>query len=87
MQDGMMMGGPMMLIGVLTMVLVLVAVIAGTVWLVRTLSREQPGPRRDAVDQLDLRYAGGAIDRDEYLQRRDDMRSASEPHRAFRGGG
>lgn len=87
MQDGMMMAGPMTVIGVLTMVSVLAALVAGTVWLIRTLSRDRPGPRRDAVDQLDLRYAGGEIDRDEYFQRRDDLRSGSERDPAFRGGG
>lgn len=70
----MMMGGPMMVMGLLLMVTILVAVMAGVVWLVRTLNQDG-GSRRGqgAVEQLDLRYSRGEIDRDEYLQRRNDL--------------
>lgn len=74
MPDGMMMGGPMMVMMFITLLLVLVALIAGVVWLVRTLAREGGGSRpRSAVEQLDVRYARGEIDRDDYIRRRDDL--------------
>lgn len=73
MQDGMMMGGPMMVM-FLIMLLVLVALIVGVVWLVRTLAKDGRGSHpRSAVERLDLRYARGEIDRDDYIRRRDDL--------------
>ncbi|MDP9021539.1 MAG: SHOCT domain-containing protein [Actinomycetota bacterium] len=54
-------------------VLVLAALIAGVVWLVRTLSDGGRSGASTALETLELRYARGEIDRDEYLQRRDDL--------------
>lgn len=74
MHDGMMMGGPLMLMMFILMLLVLVALTAGVVWLVRTLVRDGgSGHKNSAIDQLDLRYARGEIDRDDYFKRRDDL--------------
>lgn len=88
MHDGMMMGGPMMMVvGLLVMSVVAAALIAGVVGLVRTLTRGQPSPRPDVLGELQLRYARGEIDRDEFLQRRDDLeRTGDERYRGFRGG-
>ncbi len=74
MQDGMMMAGPMMMIMMLIITLVVLAALAaGIVWVVRTLRDDRSsGPSR-ALETLELRYARGEIDRDEYLQRRDDL--------------
>lgn len=85
---GMMMGGPMMVVSVLIMVVVVVAVIAGAVWLVRALPLQRAGPRREALDELELRYARGEIERDEYLQRRHDLgRPDPDPRPSPRGDG
>ena len=67
------MGVPMMIFGFVFMVLVLGAVTAGAVWLVQTLTHSRGRPRRTAMDELDERYARGEIDRDDYLQRREDL--------------
>lgn len=67
------MGAPMMIVGSIFMVFVLGAVIAGVVWLVHTLAQNRWPPRRSAMDELDLRYARGEIDRDAYLDRREDL--------------
>jgi uncharacterized membrane protein len=64
--------------------LVLVALIVAAVFVARmVLHRTTPAspvsPRLPAVDELDLRYARGDLDRADYLQRRADLldRSAS----------
>lgn len=76
MQDGMMMA-PMMILGFGLMVLVVAALIAGVVWLVRNLTGDHNTTGRPrAIEQLELRYANGEIDRDDYLQRRDDLERA-----------
>jgi len=72
MQDWMM-AAPIMIFGSIFMVLVLGAVIAGVVWLVHTLTQNRRPPPRTAMDELDLRYARGEIDRDAYLHRREDL--------------
>lgn len=73
MEDGM--TGPMTMVPMMIiMIVVLAALIAGTVWLVRTSSDDRRPERRSATDALELRYARGEIDRDEYLRRRDDLR-------------
>lgn len=57
--------------------LVTVALVVGIILLVRALS-DGPGQGRastDALRVLEERYARGEIDRDEFLQRRDDLRS------------
>ena len=72
MQDWMM-GTPMMMFGFLFMVFVLGAVTAGVVWLVQTLPQNRRRPPRTAMEELDLRYARGEIDRDDYVHRREDL--------------
>jgi len=62
--------------------LIVLAIIAGAVYLVRLfLSRPTPRwgtPKRNAaVDELDLRYARGEVDRTDYLQRRSDLLDGS----------
>jgi putative membrane protein len=59
-------------------VAILAAVIAGIVWLVRALAarddRQVPLPRRSSgLDILEERYARGEINRDEYLQKKNDI--------------
>jgi putative membrane protein len=79
-------GGPVM--GLL-MLLVLVAVIVAAVLLVRLLwnvghapghagPTQGPDRRDEARAILDARYARGEIDRDEYLQRKADLRDAAD---------
>jgi putative membrane protein len=73
-----MMGGGFMwfwIVMVVLMVVVLALLVAGAIWLARTLTRPSnppsgPGPARA---ELDLRYARGELDREEYLQRRADL--------------
>lgn len=84
MHDGMMMGGqqmpdmmtmaPTMILGLVFMIAVVAALITGIVWLVRNLAgdRDTTGRPR-AIEQLEGRYARGEIDRDEFLQRRNDL--------------
>ncbi len=76
MQHGMMMA-PMMILGFVFMIVVVAALITGIVWLVRNLTgnRGTTG-RTSAIEQVEVRYARGEIDRDEYLQRRDDLEHA-----------
>lgn len=73
MEDGMM--GPVMMVSMtIVMILVLTALIAGVVWLVRTLAdTRRPNDERRATEVLEMRYARGELDRDEYLQRREDL--------------
>lgn len=57
-------------------VVILIAVIVGVVWLVRSLA--VPGahhlPRRSGgLDVLEERYARGELNRDEYLQKKKDI--------------
>ncbi len=73
MRDGMMMAPMMMVLMLIITIVVVVALIAGVVWLVRTLSDNRRPDRRSAGEELQLRYARGEIDREEYLQRRDDL--------------
>lgn len=59
-------------------VIVLVAVVAAIVWLVRNLgasgSPHHLAPRRSAgLDVLEERYARGEVNRDEYLQKKKDI--------------
>lgn len=58
--------------------LMVAAVVVGVVVLIRYLWQggggQGPGPGRPAaLDQLDERYARGEIDRNEYLQRKQDI--------------
>jgi putative membrane protein len=56
-------------------VVILIAIIVGIVWLVRSIAA--PGgrlPRRSAgLDVIEERYARGEINRDEYLQKKKDI--------------
>jgi len=77
--------GPMMgswgPLGGILMFLVFVAVIAAAVLIVRFLwnigDGQGQGPagrgRQEALEMLDKRYARGEIDREEYLQRKEDL--------------
>jgi putative membrane protein len=60
-------------------VVILAAIIGGIVWLVRLLAvndERHALPRRSAsLDVLEERYVRGEINRDEYLQKKQDMRS------------
>ncbi len=71
--DGIGMGGMMVWMvvwGLLGLVL-LVAIIVGSVWAIRRRSGpEQQGRAESAQDQLKRRFAAGEIDEDEYLSRR-----------------
>ena len=59
--------------------LILIALIVGVVLVVRMYLRRpvpwgaHPPPRNPAMDELDLRYARGEVDRADYLQRRADL--------------
>jgi putative membrane protein len=75
MMDGRMMGDGFMWFWAIFWVVVLALLVAGAIWLARTLTRPPnppsgPGPARA---ELDLRYARGELDREEYLQRRADL--------------
>jgi len=64
--------------GILWLLLVAV-LIAGVVLLVRSRGEAPPsGGGRSAMDVLDERYARGEIDREEYLQRKDDLLTPRE---------
>ena len=77
MMDGMMGGGwVMMLLGFLLFLLVVGAVVAGVIYLVRALSKPSGSASAQSRDSgsaqriLDGRYARGEIDKDEYEERR-----------------
>jgi len=58
---------------------ILVAVVVGVVWLVRSMAAPgghhlmAPPPRSRGLDVLEERYARGEINRDEYLQKKNDI--------------
>jgi putative membrane protein len=64
------------------LVLIVVAVVVG---LAARRRRRTPGPSQqqqppsEAITELDLRYARGEIERDEYLQRRADLLGQPAP--------
>jgi putative membrane protein len=65
-------------IGMILWVVILIAVIAGAVWLIRSLTARdratQAPPHRSAgLSVLEERYARGDINRDEYLQKKQDL--------------
>jgi len=68
-----MMGGAMIAWSLITLAfLVLLAI--GIVWLVRALQRQQQPPgRRTALDELELRFARGEVDRDTFVTTRDEL--------------
>jgi putative membrane protein len=62
--------------GMIIWVIILIAIVAGVVWLVRggAASGMQPPARRSAgLEVLEERYARGEINRDEYLQKKRDL--------------
>jgi len=65
-------------IGMIIWVVILIAIVAGVVWLVRSAAapgpHHLPPPRRSSgLDVLEERYARGEINRDEYLQKKRDI--------------
>lgn len=77
MPDAMMPGPTMMVFMFVFMTLVLAALAAGVVLLVRNLSDARHPGGSSALEALELRYARGEIDRDEYLQRQNDLEGRS----------
>jgi putative membrane protein len=70
--------GWMMIFGGLFWLVLLALGVAGAVWFVRSTRRRGPDipmAERDypAVDILEQRYARGEINREEYLEKRNDM--------------
>lgn len=66
------------LIHMIIWVIILIAIVALVVWLLRSVAgpeaHHQPPPRRSAgLDVLEERYARGEINRDEYLQKKKDI--------------
>lgn len=75
-----MMGGYGYGFGLIHMVIwavVLIAIIVGVVWMVRSMTASHahyPSQRRSAgLDVLEERYARGEVNREEYLQRKKDI--------------
>lgn len=65
------------LIGMIIWIVILVLIVAGAVWLVRTMTEPGQPPtttrRSPGLDALEERYARGEINRDEYLEKKRDM--------------
>lgn len=72
MGDGMQMSGPMW-IGMILWGVFLLALIALAIAATVRLLRGNPPLRPSAKEELDLRYARGEVDREKYLQLRDDL--------------
>jgi putative membrane protein len=72
-------------LGALFQLVFLVIVVVGLIFLARLIVRGwQPGTqagshRSKALEELDLRYARGEIDRTEYFERRTDLVGGSPP--------
>ncbi len=66
----------MLIWAVLGIALIILAVV-GLVWLVRQVGRDGRGRRRladrTAIEELELRYARGEVDRDTYRAIREDL--------------
>ena len=64
-------------IGLIFMAVVLIAIIVGVVWLVRSLAAPHAHhmmPKRSAgLDVLEERYARGEVPREEYLEKKKDI--------------
>lgn len=62
-------------LGVLVAIALVVLIVVGIAWLVREIGRERDGrPRgRSAIEELELRYARGEVDRETYLATRGDL--------------
>jgi len=71
-------GGFWFLFALLMQLAVLALVVLGIIWLVRRLSSESSTPgggvSRSAIEELEMRYARGEIDRTAYLQMQDDLK-------------
>lgn len=72
------MGGGGFGLGPIIWIVILIAAVAGVVWLVRSLGarddRQMASPRRSpGLDVLEERYARGEINREEYLQKKNDI--------------
>jgi len=71
-------GGIWFLFALLMQFAVLVLVVLAIVWLVRRLGSEGAssggGAARSALDELEMRYARGEVDRTTYLQMQDDLK-------------
>jgi len=75
--DLMPLGGLWLLFVVAMQLAVLALVVLGIVWLVRRLSAGDAGASQgspSALDELEMRYARGEIDRTTYLQMQDDLK-------------
>jgi putative membrane protein len=75
---GNMMGGGFMWFWAVFWVVVLALLVAGAIWLARTLTHPSnppsgPAGAGPARAELDLRYARGDLTREEYLLRRADL--------------
>ena len=71
-------GAPVTLFHGIFWILVLALIIAGIVWLVRSVPRQAGSQmltqhRLTGLDILEQRYARGEINREEYLQKKQDM--------------
>lgn len=80
MMDWSSMGGFMwigMLIWAVLGIAFIILAVVGLVWLVRQLGRDGRGPRRLAdrtpIEELELRYARGEVDRETFLAIRGDL--------------
>ena len=72
------MGGGGFGLGPIIWIVILIAIVAGVVWLVRSLAarddRQIASPHRSpGLDVLEERYAHGEINREEYLQKKNDI--------------
>jgi uncharacterized membrane protein len=69
-------GGLWLLFAMAMQIAVLVLVVLGIVWLVRKLGQDGSSNRAvpSAIDELELRYARGEIDRTTYLQMLEDLK-------------
>ena len=71
-------GGLWLLFAAVMQLAVLVLVVLGIVWLVRHLGTGAAGSAggagRSALDELEMRYARGEVDRSTYLQMQDDLK-------------
>lgn len=76
--DFMPLGGLWLLFALVMQLAVLALVVLGIVWLVRRLgsdsSASKGGAARSALEELEMRYARGEIDRTTYLQMQDDLK-------------
>ena len=75
--DFMPFGGLWLIFAVAMQLAVLALVVLGIIWLVRHLGAGNAGAgggSRSALDELEMRYARGEVDRTTYLQMQDDLK-------------